>query len=251
MLTRGRFRPGLAPTVLVVVLLPAFLALGFWQLERAAEKERLQASYDARAARPAVRIEPRVQSVETLQFYRVTARGRYEPQYQVLIDNRVHRGRAGYHVITPLRIEDSDVRVLVNRGWIPLGPDRAHRPDIETPREPQEIMGIATVPAEKIFTLGDPAPLGLEWPQVWLHMDMKRYAQLVPFPVQPVVVLLDAQAPGGFVREWARLDAGIAVHYGYAFQWFALAAALTAGYLFIGLRVGRSPCARGRNDDVA
>lgn len=248
---RGRFRPGQALTVLVIVLFPAFLALGFWQLERAAEKERLQAEYDARAAGPAVRIEPRVQSAGALQFYRVMVLGRYEPEYQVLIDNRVHRGQAGYHVITPLKIEGGEARALVNRGWIPLGPDRSRRPDIETPQGLQEITGVATVPAEKIFTLGDPAPVGPERPPLWLHMDMERYAEIAPFPVQPVVVLLDPEVPGGFVREWARLDAGIAVHYGYAFQWFALAAALAAGYLFIGLRAARVPRARDGIDDIA
>lgn len=59
----------------------------------------------------------------------------------------------------------------------------------------------------------------------------------VVFPVQPVVILLDPRSPaGGFTRDWTRLDAGIAVHRGYAFQWFMLAATLLALYLFFGFR---------------
>ena len=44
-----RFRAGLVPTLAVLALLPVLLALGWWQLQRAAEKQSLQEEYDARA----------------------------------------------------------------------------------------------------------------------------------------------------------------------------------------------------------
>ncbi len=236
------FRPGLTASLLVGVLLPVFLALGFWQLQRAEEKRQLQLEYDRRAGEPPVEVAPSPQPAESLQFHRVRARGHYDPGYQVLLDNRVHRGQAGYHVVTPFKIEGGEVRLLVNRGWVPLGDDRQALPEVRVPEGLQEITGIATVPAEKVFSLGDPAPISPRWPQVWQHMDMRRYAALVPFPLQPVVVLLDAEVPGGYVREWQRLDSGIAVHQAYAVQWFALAAALLGGYLYFGLRrVRRDP----------
>lgn len=232
-----RFRPGLAPTLAVAFLLPLLLYLGYWQIERAQEKRVLQAEYDARATGPAIQVEPRLQRPAELQFYRVVARGYYETDHQVLIDNRVHQGRVGYDVITPLRLQDSDMRLLVNRGWIPQGEDRSHLPDFETPKGLQEIIGVATVPSEKYFTLASPAPLDHGWRTLWENMDMERYAAAVPFPVQPVVVLLDPKSPaGGFTRDWMRLDAGIAIHKGYAFQWFMLAATLVAIYLFMSLR---------------
>lgn len=237
MMMPRQFRPGLAPSLAVAVLLPLFLYLGYWQLQRADEKRALQAEYDARAAGPAIQVEPRLQSAEQLQFYRVVAKGYYEPDHMILIDNRVHQGLPGYDVITPLHLSGGDVRLLVNRGWIPLGADRAHLPVIETPKGLVEVTGVATVPADKVFTLGTPEPLSRGWQEVWQNMDMKRYRAAVPFPVQPVVVLLDPQSPaGGFTREWARLDAGIGVHEGYAFQWFMMAAALVVIYLFMGRR---------------
>jgi surfeit locus 1 family protein len=60
----------------------------------------------------------------------------------------------------------------------------------------------------------------------------------VTFPLQPIVILLDPDSSnGGFVRQWARLDAGIATHQGYAFQWFSLAAALAAIYILVSMSV--------------
>jgi surfeit locus 1 family protein len=232
-----RFRLRLWPTLAVALLAPSMVALGFWQLHRADEKRQLQEEYDARATGPAVRIEPRVQRAEDLRFYRVAVRGHYETANQLYIDNRVHQGRAGYHVVTPLRIEDSEVRVLVNRGWIPLGPDRAQLPPAPAPAGLQEVTGIATAPSDKPFRLGAEAALRHDGRTLWQHMDLARFAASVRYPVQPVIVLLDADSPaGGLTREWSRLDAGIAVHQGYAFQWFALAAALLAIYLFLGWR---------------
>lgn len=234
---RRYFRPGLVPSIAVAVLLPLFLYMGYWQLQRAEEKRVLQSEYDSRASGPAVKVESRLQRPEELQFYRVVAKGYYEIDRQILIDNRVYQGQAGYHVITPLKLPNSDVRLLVNRGWIPLGEDRAHLPIVDTPKGLQEIVGVATVPSEKTFVLAKPEPLDRGWQPVWQNMDMERYTAAVPFPVQPVVVLLDPESPAaGFTRDWSRLDAGIAVHKGYAFQWFMLASALIAIYLFMSLR---------------
>lgn len=234
---RYRFRPSLIPTLALLLLVPILAALGFWQLDRAEQKRAIQQEYDRRSQDAHAQIGGRIQQAEDLRFYRVIAQGTYEPQYQVLIDNRVHHGRAGYHVITPLRIVGSDVRVLVNRGWIPLGRTRDELPRFDTPEGVQKVTGVATVPRAKVFTLAETAPITGQWELLWQHVDMRRYADAVPFSVQPVVILLDPDNPsGGFVREWARLDAGIAVHQGYAVQWFALAAALIVIYIVVNLR---------------
>lgn len=240
----AHFRPPLIATVAVLLLVPGMFALGVWQLNRADEKRELQAEYDLLATAGPVGIGAHLQEAAQLRFHRVRVRGEYEPRYQVLLDNRIHKGRPGYHVLTPLRIEDSEVRVLINRGWIELGPSRQQLPAIEMPAGPVEVFGVATVPSERQFILGGLEPLRATGATVWQQLDLALYARTVPFKLQPVVILLDAASPaGGFIREWARLDAGIAVHQGYAFQWFALAAALLALYVFFGRRAARS----GRN----
>jgi surfeit locus 1 family protein len=246
---RYRFRVAPMPTLAVLILLPTLVGLGFWQLDRAAQKRAIQAEYDARSRDAHVQLGSSVQAPEELRFYRVIVKGTYDTAYEVLIDNRIRKGQAGYHVITPLRVTGSDVRVLVNRGWVPIGRTRTELPRLDTPEAIVEITGVATVPHEKTFMLASPPPLSEGWQRVWQHMDMKRYTAAVPFPIQPVVVLLDAQSPaGGFAREWARLDAGIAVHKGYAFQWFALAATLLVVYVAFNVRPAGG---RGHEDDAS
>src|SRR6266849_3472644 len=232
-----QFRPALIPSLATLLLLPVFIGLGLWQLDRAEQKRALQAEYDARSQDAPIPIRARVQTAEELRFYRIIVKGHYDPDYQILLDNRVHQGRAGYHVITPLRVAGSDVRVLINRGWIPLGETRADLPHATVLEGLQEVTGLAVVPQPRHFVLSAEAePSNDAWQPVWEYLDIKRYAAAVPFKLQPVVVLLAPANAGGFVREWARLDAGIATHQGYAFQWFTLALALLAAYLFVNTR---------------
>lgn len=234
---RLQLRAGLWPTLATLALLPVMIGLGMWQLDRAGQKLRLQAEYDRRQQQPAVRLVSVLEHPEALRFRRLVARGRYEPEQQILIDNRVHQGQAGYHVLTPLRLEDGAVRVLVNRGWVPWGRDRAVLPRIETPRGTVEVRGLAAVPQTKGFHLGGAKPPGAGWQPVWQYLDLDVFRNNVAFPLQPIVILLDPDsAGGGLVRHWARLDAGIATHQGYAFQWFSLAAALAAIYILLNTR---------------
>jgi surfeit locus 1 family protein len=236
-MARRRFRPRLVPTVSFLIVLPTLIGLGVWQLHRAAEKRQLQDLYDARTEGPPIAVGGRIQAAEALRYRRVKFRGTYEPKYTVLIDNRVHEGHAGYHVVTPVRIAGTETRILVNRGWVPVGGDRSRLPDTTPPTGMQTFVGVATVPLKHVFRLSAPPPLGNTWQPVWQHLQIDRYAKAVPFSIQPVVVLLDPASPaGGYVRHWNRLNAGIAMHEGYAFQWFSMALALAALYLFVNFR---------------
>jgi len=228
----------LVPLLAFLLVFPTLIALGFWQLDRAEQKRSLQAKYDARMSDEPITIGDELKKPADLQFHRVSIAGYYDESHTVFLDNRVHKGVPGYYVITPLKLSRSKTRVLINRGWVPQGISRAKLPDVQPPESLQRIIGVATVPHAKVFRLAPAEPIGREWQQVWQHMDMKRFAEAVSYPVQPVVVLLDpASRAGGFVREWRRLDTGIALHQGYAFQWFSLAVALAAiGVFFFFLR---------------
>lgn len=242
-------RPGWAATIAVIALLPVLTALGFWQLQRAEEKTEIQAEYDRREGAGELPVTGTIRNAEELRFYRIRVRGEYEADRQIWLDNRVHNGQVGYHVLTPMRIEGSDTRILVNRGWIHQGQGRGALPAALPPAGVHTIVGVATVPFKGGYKLGPAFPADGNWHARWQFIEMDQYAQAAPYPVQPVMMLLDAgDQPGGLVREWKRLDAGIAVHHGYAFQWFSLAVTLAGIYLFFLFRKpGR---AEGTDSDI-
>ena len=209
----GWRRPALLPTLAVLVLVPLFISFGQWQWNKAQAKGDLQAELDTRSADTPIELAVTPVDAGQLRHRRVSAHGHYETQGEILVDNRLHRGQAGYHVLTPLRIEGSEMRVLVNRGWIPAPAEHRETPRIETPGGLQAVQGIAVLPSERFFTLGDPEPLALPRaartaaPPVWQNPDLAAYRRLADFPVQPLILRLEPEsAGGGFVREWPRPD---------------------------------------------
>ncbi len=235
-----RFRPRLAPTLATLVMLPALVALGLWQLDRAQQKAAIRDAFVARAQLPPVELGSEPLDADALEYRWATARGRYEADHQVLLDNKVYRGRPGYHVLTPLRVERSAPRLLVNRGWVGWGEDRQRLPDVMPPTAEVTVRGRLRRPASDQFTLERaPAAMTGPMPVVWQRLDLALFARQTGYAVQPLVLELDADASdaGGFVRDWpVYQDAWISRHRGYALQWFALAAAVLIIYVVVNVR---------------
>lgn len=233
-----RFRPRSLPTLAAALLLALFISAGLWQWNKAIVKGNLQEQLDARGTEPAVQISTTRVDSESLRYRKIVARGHFESEYQILVDNRILHGQAGYHVITPLRVEGSDLRLLINRGWIPA--NSAHRdvPQVMTPTGMVQISGTAVVPSAHFFTLGeDRFNPTAEWQSVWQNLDLDRYAKSVDFEIQPVVVELDPEnMAGGFAREWRRPDPRRGSHLGYAFQWWGMAAITAVLWLVLNFR---------------
>lgn len=220
--------------LLLAVLLPIFISLGGWQWRKAEVKIVLQAELDARSAGVPVAMPAAPGDTESLRFRHVMLRGAYDASRQVLIDNRLHQERAGYHVITPLRLEASEMHVLVNRGWLPAAADHRILPQATVPGGIVEVTGIAVVPGQRFFNLAPQPASG--WEPVWQNLDLERFRQVVNLPLQPVVIQLDPEAPGGYLREWPRPDERAERHRSYALQWFGFAAASLGIWMYFLLR---------------
>lgn len=237
---RWRFRPSRWPTLATVVLLPLLVWLGFWQLERAELKEVLAARADAQRARaPAVLGAAGPDATfedESWDYRRVVATGRYLPLHY-LLDNRTHRGAAGYHVLSPLVFDEEGVRgVMVNRGWIPLGSSREVLPETGVPSGTLEVRGRSRRPGAT-FLLGEAGYRGDIWPRVVQSIDIGMMEETLRVDLLPFVIELDRGDPHGFEREW-RPHGGLTPHRhrAYALQWFALALTLAIIYVVVNLR---------------
>ena len=214
------------------MVLPVLINLGLWQSNKAETKQKLQDVYDRRASVDLIHIGGDLLNVDALRYSHVETRGYYEPAYQILLDNQIYRGQAGYHVITPLHISGSNMRVLVNRGWVPVGEDRNILPVIETPQNEVDISGIAHDPSGKYIELGPTAIDMKSWQPVWENLDLTIYKKQVPFALQPVTILMDAaNLSGGYIRDWPKPNTGLEVNRGYAVQWYLMSIALAIIYI--------------------
>jgi surfeit locus 1 family protein len=236
------FSPSLIGTIVSLICIPMFIKFGLWQYHKAQQKMTIQAAYNLAKTDDALKfpldiINNHALNVADWNYKKVKVTGVYEPKFQFLLDNQVEGNRVGYHVITPLKIDQSRQYVLINRGWI-LGKDtHTELPKFETPIGTQTVIGQIWVPSKKIFTLEakvvDTAP-SQAWQPVWQNMNMSRYQHSVPFIVSDLAIKLDqASEAGGFVRNWQVPVERIATNIGYAYQWFGFALATLLIYIYM------------------
>lgn len=179
---RGRlvFRPGWLPTLATALLLHLLLALGVWQLDRAATKEARRATLAQQAQLPELSLDGSAPwpAADALAYRRLGVLGRYDAAHQMLLDNQVQDGQAGYHVITPLTLAGGTWQILVNRGWVPAPADRRQVPHIPVPQGPVLARGTGQPPLKAAFLLA-PETASLEnehWRGVWQYLTPERYA---------------------------------------------------------------------------
>lgn len=218
------------PAVAALLMLTLLLCAGFWQLRRADEKRTIAVEQAYRADKPALALAPGAvdsASLERWRHRRAIAAGHYRGDMQYLLDNRTHNQAAGYHVLTLLRLQDSDIHLLVNRGWIAVGPDRGRLPEITVGAQAVSQEGVIVAPPAPGLELGAPGYDDAGWPRVVQRVDLDRIQEQLGKPLLPFVLRLAADADFGYVRDW-RVRTGLTPerHVGYAVQWFALAAAL-------------------------
>ena len=243
-MTLAAIRSFVPPTAAVLAI-AAFSWLGSWQLDRAGEKERRLGAFAVRTADAPILLNDRLSVMpaeidpEWWRYRRVEVAGEVLGARQYLLDNRTRNGVAGYHVYLPMLVTGLERVVLVNRGWVETGPSRERRPNLALSPSELVVSGIVDYPRLPLL-LGDDGYAEPSWPKVVQRIDLDRAARDLGRRVLPFVVLMDAAAPHGFVREWTPyLGIGPDRHRGYALQWFSLAAAVAVVWLVVKVRGAR------------
>ncbi len=208
----------LLPTLAMAAVVALCIAAGNWQRGRMAQKEALGERLAAAMAAPAVAMPAGADDWSAWRFRQVELAGRYDEPRQILIDNKVYAGRAGYHVVTPLLLADGRA-VLVNRGFATGGATRRELPESRPPAGEVRVTGRINLPSLDYVELAQAPPQGV----VWQNLDPARYSAATGLAVLPIVVEATA-GDDGLVRDWPRPDAGTEKHRIYMLQWYAFAA---------------------------
>ena len=218
--------------VLLAALAGAVLTarLGVWQLDRAQQKLQLQAAIDAEAARAP--LDNAALGGATVHR-RVVLRGNWVAERTVWLDNRPMDGRAGFYVVTPLRLAGRADAILVQRGWAPRSQaDLRQLPPLATPAGEVEVTGRLAASPSRLYELGEGAGGAIRQ-----NLDPAAFAVESGLALLPLTVVqaAPAGADDGLLRHWPAPDLGLHKHYGYAFQWFALCALIVGLYVWFQL----------------
>ncbi|NWK43124.1 SURF1 family protein [Ralstonia pickettii] len=244
MTVRVPMRQWFAPVPMLagVALIALTCSLGRWQLSRAQERIERQARIMALENAPAQRITAQPVAADSVMYRPVLLRGTFDVAHTVLLENRPHVthdvSRPGFEVLIPLKLEGAGGRaVLVDRGWLPRDPaDRTRIAPYTTPTGEVQVEGMAVPHASRVFSLGSKDGADEVGQRLRQNIDLDAFSREIGVPLQPFVVQQQSDVEDGLLRDWPRADLGAERNYGYAFQWFAMSAAVLGLMVFYSVR---------------
>jgi surfeit locus 1 family protein len=219
--TRRHIASDFVPPLAGLLLIGIFLMLGFWQVDRAAEKREIEESFEAEAGYKVLSPDATYDPYQPL-----TVMGRYLTDRQILLDNIVQDGRLGYYVLTPFEYDVSEPLLVVNRGWIAKPAGQGALPATGVGNDEISLRGrVGGLPRVGIRP-GPPFDDAKTWPRLAVWPDLDDLARELDREVLPYILLADPDPGSALVRRWQPQQMGPMRHIGYAFQWFALALAV-------------------------
>lgn len=220
-----------------LLLIPVFVYLGFWQIDRYHEKQIPQQALESRFSLPIINkithFDP------TLRYRQLQITGHFLNKHQIYLDNQIVKGQVGYRVLTPFQpIGQSDI-LLVDRGWIPLGKSRDEMPLVKPVLGQQTLIGTINLPANGLQLSNlfnktqNKANHQISWPLRVQHVDFENLASLLSQKLTPFILQLNPQDSNGFSIQPITFNPPPMRHMAYAIQWFAMALAVLIYYLVI------------------
>jgi surfeit locus 1 family protein len=229
----------LIPTLLILIVVAVTVRLGFWQRDRAHQKEALQAQITQFEHAPAQNIGAAPVALKDIEFHRVRAAGQFMPQQVVYLDNRPYNDQPGFYVVMPFKLRDGGY-VLVNRGWLPRNMnDRTTIAPYDTPQGEVEIEGIARADATRAFELGTGGSAAHQ--AIRQNLDVGAYAAETGLALQPFVIQQISDDGDKLVRDWPVPTQDVERNYGYMFQWWGMAVAAIGFGLYAARRGAKNP----------
>lgn len=229
------FTPRLLPTIAAILAVALTASLGRWQMNRAEEKRGRERQYTAMQMAPPLALSGHESGAASLQFRQLTAQGEFEGDKQIFIDNQVENAQAGYQVLAPLKLDDGQHYILVNRGWVARSADYPAPPKAPVPSGRIQVQGYGALPVKRFLELSSNTVQG----SVWQNLTFERYRQATGLPLLPVILVQTEANTKGLIPVRSHADFGTSMHEGYAFQWFALSAAIVATYLLVNTRYAK------------
>ncbi|MBK8795577.1 MAG: SURF1 family protein [Anaerolineales bacterium] len=240
-------------TIFIVLSMAMFVWLGFWQLDRHAQKRSYNALLAERWQQTPFDLnqESLPENLDALEYRRVTGEGAFDYAHQIVLKSQVYRDAPGIVLVTPFVLEDNRA-VLVARGWVPSELSAPQSwPAVEEPAGAPMIGLIRPSQAPPNGQLSTPpAAPQTEWyridiPAIQAQMPYSletAWIQQLPEPARPLDRLPVREEP-------MALDEGN--HLGDAVQGFSFAIIAGFGYIMF-VRFRERQAALGlRNPDAA
>ena len=225
-----KFKPGKSITIFFIFFASVFFALGLWQIERGQAKANIILEFENNLKKDAS-----VFSEDSKKWDKVFINGTWDNSRQMLVDNVINRGVAGYKVLTPFKISNSDTLILVDRGWIPREASRQTLPNIDINNIKEKVFVTLENP-ELGFVLSDILVSG-DWPKVSQTKNLNVISKEYNDPLAQFILVADPILKNSL--EYLKIiptNMMPSKHYGYSAQWFTMFLVLCFMYIWLGYK---------------
>ena len=220
-------------TILIALSMALFVWLGFWQLDRLEQKRTYNTTMAERWRQEPfdLNAEQLPQSLDNLEFRRITADGYFDYASQIILKSQIYYDAPGIALVTPFVFADGRA-VLVARGWVPA--DQASPQAIAQLEEPAGAPVIGLIKPSQAPPNGQPSTPPATPQSEWFRIDIPAIQAQMPYALEPAWIqqLPETGRPIDKLpirEEPMALDEGN--HMSYAVQWFSFA--LIAGFGYI------------------
>ena len=227
---KNKFNPGARITIFFVFFAALFFCLGLWQIERGQAKTLLLNEFESNTYKPAKQINK-----DSKKWDRVFVEGSWNGSQQILIDNTINRGIAGYKVLTPFRLLDTNQLILIDRGWIKRNIDIKDLPNINLMDINETVSGILESPELGLVLSDELVSVG--WPKVSQTKNIEVISKEYTESIYPLILLADPTSR--YSLEYIKIkptNMTPVKHYGYSAQWFLMFVVLCAMYIWYGFK---------------
>lgn len=198
--------------------------LGFWQLDRAQQKQALFNDYQQQQDTNIVtRLAAMGHSPKRFQAVSVT--GTFDPTRLFFIDNQLNEGVPGYHVVALFHDDNIATPIAINLGWVKAPQSRQQLPRVEVPQGTYTLTGLVKQPQQNVFVEQTVEQLGQPWPKRVQEFIPANIQATTGIAMQPYLLLLAEEHDIGYQRSWQPNVMPPEKHQAYALQWFSLAVA--------------------------
>lgn len=211
------------PVIVALATIYGLCQLGFWQLNRAEEKQALIERHAHRSQQPAADLTTLLARVPDIADYPLQIEGEFRNEQNLLLDNRILNGKPGFNVITAFNSDN--MIILVDRGWLPATGSRDKLPAIPRANN-TKLSGTAYIPNPNIFTLKEEFYAKPQWPLLVQKIELAKIAPLFDKPLAPFLLRATPDETSALKRDVPVQMLDPERNYGYAFQWFAMASAV-------------------------
>jgi len=212
-------------TVLVFVIL---VKLGFWQGDRALEKELRLLQIEKLSTQKPISIKQvlsladKYNSFDEINDFPVLIDGEFNKNQVFFLDNQVSKGRLGYRVYQV--VVTNKYAVLVSLGWVQGSINRQELPNILALNGRYEFQGHIRL-IEAGIVLQEQMFSDVSWPLRVQQIELDKFSTLIKHKLLPFVIYVNKNEKLGFEKNWQPIVMPPEKHRAYAFQWFSLALA--------------------------